>query len=288
MSNVRLSSSRGKARQKNLASSQKCHRFLGIALSGGKSDKTCIAVIEYFPEHKKVFLARLFEKIKTESEISADLKIIEHIQEYQGQIDSVAFDVPLTLPTCIGCKLSCPGFEICHVPQISWMRDRYKEILRNKKPKKMFTPYTQRCAEVFLSFELEENFEIHHALGANMAPLTARAHFLQKRIQVPIIEVSPKVSIWRLGNQAKVGKSHLKFHRHSVGGDESRRVILHSIAEEKNIFIYHQDMKIMVENSHAFEAFVCAYTGFLKFKKLTETKPKNFPSKEAWIEIPKS
>jgi hypothetical protein len=287
MSAGRLPSSRSKARRKAVKNSPGCHRFMGIALSGGKSDKTCIAVIEYFPEHKKVFLARLFEKIKTEAEISADLKIIEHIEEYKGQIETVAFDVPLTLPTCLTCKLKCPGFEVCQVPQIEWMRDQYKEILKQKKPKKIFTPYTQRCSEVYLSHCLEENFEIHHALGANLAPLTARALFLQKRISAPVIEVSPKVSIWRLGMQAKVGKSHLKFHRHSVSGDESRRVILQSVADDKNIFIYHQDFKIMIENSHAFEAFICAYTAFLKFKKLTESRPKSFPAREAWIEIPK-
>lgn len=287
MSSSRIPGSRGKAGRKNLSTQQKCHRFIGIALSGGKSDKTCFAVLEYFPEHKKVFLARLFEKIKTEAEISADSKIIEHIEEYKGQIETIAMDVPLTLPTCLTCRLNCPGHEICHVPQVQWMRDKYKDILKTKRPQKLFTPYTQRCAEVFLNHEMEESFETQHALGANLAPLTARALFLQKRIKGNLIQVATKASIWRLGLQAKVAKSHLRSHRHSVGGDESRRVILNSIAEEKNIFIYHQDTKIMVDNNHAFEAFVCAYTAFLKFKKLTEPKPKNFPKNEAWVEFPR-
>lgn len=271
----------------NTHSGTQCHRFMGISLSGGKADKTCIAVIEYFPEHKKVFLARLFERIKTEAEISADLKIIEHINEYNGHIDFVAMDTPLSLPVCIECELNCPGYESCHVPSIQWMRTKYKEILQEKKPKKIFTPYTQRCVEVYLSRELEESFEIQHALGANLAPLTARARFLKRRIQVPVIEVIPKISIWRLGLQAKVSKSHLRFHRHAIGGDESRRVILQSVSENKNIFIYHQDLKVMVENHHAFEAFVCAYTAFLKFKKQTENRPKNFPKDEFWVEFPK-
>lgn len=288
MSTIRVSNTRGKPSKKTShLDSQNCHRFIGISLSGGKSDKACLAVIEYFPEHKKVFLARLFEKIKTEAEVSADSKIIELINQYHRKIDSVAMDVPLSLPTCISCKLKCPGYEVCEVPQVVWMREQCKKHNEDKRPKKMFTPYTQRCAEVFLTHNLEEHFEVHNALGANLAPLTARALFLKRRIDVPIIEVSPRISVWRLGIDAKVAKSHLKFHRHSVGGDESRRVILNSLSEKKNIFIYQQDAKVMVDNNHAFESFICAYTAFLKFKNLTEAKPKNFPKKEAWIEIPK-
>ena len=49
----------------------KVHRFVGISLSGGKADKACVAVIEYYSLHKKIFLARLYEKIKTEEFISA-------------------------------------------------------------------------------------------------------------------------------------------------------------------------------------------------------------------------
>lgn len=288
MSGVRLSSLRSKSGKKTTQlENQQCHRFIGISLSGGKSDKACLAIIEYFPEHKKVFLARLFEKIKNENEISADLRIIELLKQYYSKIDFVAFDVPLSLPTCINCKLKCPGYETCSVDQIVWMREQSKKMSEKKKPKKMFTPYTQRCVDFYLAHNLEEHFEIHHALGSNLAPLTARALFLKRRLETAVVEVAPKTSIWRLGISSKVAKSHLKFHRHSVGGDESRKIILNCLAEEKNIFIYQQDCRVMIENNHAFEAFICAYTAFLKFKGMTESRPKNFPKKEAWVEIPK-
>jgi hypothetical protein len=44
-------------------------------------------------------------------------------------------------------------------------------------------------AKQYLSFEMEEKFQIQHALGANQAPLTARAHFILRRLRAQAIEV---------------------------------------------------------------------------------------------------
>jgi hypothetical protein len=138
-------------------------RFIGISLSGGKSDKACVAVIEYFTEHKKIFLARLYEKIKSEESISADLKIHEIVSQYNDDVEYVAFDVPLSLPTCLQCPIKCGGYETCPLPENVWMRDFYAKVNKHKKPKKLFTPYTQRCVEAYIAYALEEPFEIHHA-----------------------------------------------------------------------------------------------------------------------------
>ncbi len=259
---------------------------MGLSLSGGKADKACVAVLEYFPEHKKLFLARLYEKIKTEEFISADLKIHEIIGQYHKEIEYIAFDVPLTLPRCLDCPSKCAGYETCTLPENVWMREFYTKVNKNKKPKKMFTPYTQRCVEAYIAHGLEEPFEIHHALGSNMAPLTARAQYIRRRLEAPQIEVFPRLSVWRIGLDLKVAKSHLKFHKHAVGGDESRKVFLSALSEKKGVFLYQQDVKSMVENNHAFEAFVCAYTAFLKFNKQTEPRPPGFPKSEAWIDFP--
>lgn len=265
---------------------QKSFRFIGLSLSGGKADKACVAVLEYYPQHNKIFLARLFEKIKSDELISADLKIHDVISQYGEEVQSVAFDVPLSLPQCIRCDLICPGFEVCSVDQIKWFREFYSKVNKKKKPKKMFTPYTQRCVESYISHALEEPFDIHHTLGSNTAPLAARAHFIRRRLDVDCIEVFPKLTIWRLGQKIKVPKSHLRFHRHLVGGDESRKVFLQNLIEREGLFVYQQDLKSMVENNHAFEALICAYTAYLHYLGKTEKKPAGFPANEAWIEFP--
>lgn len=265
----------------------KAVRFVGVSLAGGKSDKACIAVIEYYPENKKVFLSRLFEKIKSDEKISGDLKIHELIYQNGETLKYVAFDTPWSLPNCLTCTLKCPGFENCREPHIEWMWRHQEDRLKKKKPKKLFTPYTQRCVELYFATELEETFNLHHAMGANSAPLLARAAFIQKRIPFDCIEAYPKLTMWRMGQYLGLMKSTLRDHRAAFGGEESRAQFIQAMNEKNLTFIYHQDAKSMIENSHAFDAFLCALTGFLKFKNQTEPRPKKFPENEDWIEFPK-
>lgn len=264
------------------------HRFIGISLGGGKSDKACVAVLEYYPKHKKVFLSRLVEKIKSDEVHSADFKIHEIIEQYHDQVETIAFDVPFRPPFCLTCVRTCPGIEGCPEPHVQWMWDYTRKLHKKKKPRKLFTPYTQRCVELYVSSELEEPFNMQHAMGANVAPLLARAMFIKRRIPFPCIEVFPKLSVWRVGRSLNVMKSHLRFHKHSIGGDESRREILQALSTHNVAFVYDQDVKLMIENSHAFEAFICALTAFLKFKGVTEPRPEGFPPNEDWVEFPKT
>ena len=54
----------GKAPSDWLKSSLKVHRFIGLALGGGKADRASLAVIEYYPNQKKIFLSHLIEKYR--------------------------------------------------------------------------------------------------------------------------------------------------------------------------------------------------------------------------------
>lgn len=262
-------------------------RFIGVSLSGGKADKACVAVVEYFPKFKKIFLSNMFERIKSEDVISADLKIHEIIESYKGKIESVAWDVPWVRPFCNRCDLPCPGYENCQIEHIQWMRKHNQDEQKKKKPKKLFTPYTERPIEMYLKTQIEEPMNIGPALGANLAPLLARAAFIERRLSVPSIEVYPKLSIWRMGRALNIGKTHLRYHRHSTSGNESRRIIIQQLSLNKLAFLYEQDQRLMIENNHAFEAFICALTGYLKASGQTEPRPADFPSNETWIEFPK-
>jgi hypothetical protein len=243
--------------------------------------------VEYYPQHKKIFLSKIFDKIKSEGAISADLKIHEIIESYKEQVDFVAFDVPWNPPLCFSCKVPCPGYENCQQEHIVWMREHNERQQKKKKPKKLFTPYTERCVEMYLKTEIEEPMALGPSMGANTAPLLARASFIHRRIKTPAIEVYPKLSIWRLGRALNIGKTHLRYHRHSVGGNDSRRVILKELTENNVAFVYAEDQRLMIENNHAFEAFVCALTAYLKYSNQTEPRPSAFPDKEDWIEFPK-
>lgn len=286
MSKGRLSSDERKSRRTSLEGTVESLCFIGISLGGGKADKSSLALLEYFPRHQKLFLSKTFDKIKSEVAVSADAKILEIIEMHQGRIQLVAFDGPWRFPLCSPCKNPCQGYENCPEEHVQWMKKHYETHQKSKKPKKLFTPYTERCVELHLRTELEEPMLLSSALGANTAPLLARASYLQQRIKTPCIEVFPKLSVWRIGRALNIGKTHLRAYRHSAAGHESRRQILTELSENRVAFIYEQDLRLMIDNYAAFEAFVCALTAYLKFTGQTEGRPKGFPKNEDWVEFP--
>ncbi|OFZ16948.1 MAG: hypothetical protein A2Z20_09565 [Bdellovibrionales bacterium RBG_16_40_8] len=227
------------------------------------------------------------DRIHAAGDISSDLILFEEIVHRSLKTEYLAYNVPLTLPKCMTCKLRCPGYETCKEEEILWMWENYRKRESEKSRHKLFTPYTERCVEQYLSGELEEAFQMQHAMGANLAPLTARAHFLNRRLNLKTIEVYPKLSLWRIGRALNIQKSYLRFHKHQIGGLEMRQAIIKELVNHKTAFIYDQDIRLMVDNSHAFDAFICALTAVLKFTGQCEKRPRNFPADEGWIEIPK-
>ena len=183
--------------EEQTSQSDVAHRFVGISLGGGKTDKTCIAVVEYFPRQNKLFLSRIYDRIKSDEKISGDSKIHEIITENSKNLVSVAFDTALTLPACLTTTRVCPGIETCPEPHAKWLWKHFETTQAKKRPKKLFTPYTQRCAETFIATELEIPFQVSHAMGANSAPLLARAMFIKNRLDRPCIEVFPSLSFYR-------------------------------------------------------------------------------------------
>jgi hypothetical protein len=283
VSKGRLSNSQRTTRR----SSPVNHRFIGISLSGGKTDKTSLAVVEYFPEHEKIFLVRLFDRIKSDEQSSGDTKLFDLIKQYGDSVENVVMDAPLSLPLCLSCQLKCPGQEKCNESHISWLRTHYKKWNQKKRPHRIFTPYTERCVDAYFNFEMDEFFHLSHAMGANAAPLLARTLFLQKRMDLPVIEASPKLSLWRMGTKLKIAKSVLRSYRQSSTGEESRTIILKQMVEKNFAFIYQQDHKMLIDHLPSFEAFLCAMTGVFHYLGKVEDRPHHFPKEDSWIEIPK-
>lgn len=282
--------SKGRSRasiQKMGDQSLKVQRFLGISLGGGRSDRTAITVLEYFVTQKKLVVSRLADRIKGDGELSSDLKLHEYVEQFKEDIELIGMDVPLTLPKCFHCQLVCPGFESCEEEEILWMWKQFRNAEGRKKTAKFYTPYTRRCAEVFWSKELEAHWALGDALGANQAPLLARGRFVARRWNHKVIETIPRLALLRCVQPFRLSKMHVRNHRHSVDGDISREHILKQLIDHLGLFIYDQDKHQMAENLNAFDSLLIALTAFWKFQGTCENRPKNFPTSEGWIEIPK-
>jgi predicted nuclease with RNAse H fold len=262
-------------------------RFIGVDLSGGKNDRTSAAVLDYYPKERKLFLTHVYEHIKSQDEISSDQALYEIISEHKENLELLCIDAPLKLPKCLRCELICPGYERCKEPEILWMWKQFRFIKKKRPRAKLFTPYTQRAAEIYINTETPEGLNPMETLGANIAPLTARAYFLLRRFpNIKVIEVYPKLSVIRIGGSMKVAKSHLTHYKHQIGGEESRQVILSQLIRRDIVFIYQQDFQKLVENSQSFDAFISAFTGFLKYNGQCEKPPKDYPISDGWIEFP--
>lgn len=266
-------------------------RFVGLSLGGGKSERTSITILDYYTQQKKLVVSRLFDRLYSDGVISSDLKLYETIREYETNLQILAIDVPLSEPKCFRCELKCPGYESCEEPEILWMWKQFKNDLKINKNHKLFTPYTRRCAEMHWSKELEGSWSLGDALGANQAPLLARAKFLLRRLEevhdLKVIEVIPRLSLLRWSYKHKLLKYMVSDVRSSTKGIESREYVISKLIEELGLFVYDQDRTLYCDSLVSFDSLLAALTAFWKFQNRCEAQPKSFPRTEHWIDVPK-
>lgn len=263
-------------------------RFMGLSLGGGKTHRTHLAVIDYFVDNNKVFLSHLSRDLGEEGGKSGDTHLVELIKRNSENLESISVDFPLVPPPCAAESHRCPGVESCKEPEVRWMWSYYHKLEVKKRPHKIFTSYTERAVDQYLSQEMEIPVPNDHALGSNRAPLYMRGQFLKKRLgKIKLQEVQPRLSVWRVGRALKISKTPLLFYKNSVDGEGHRHTIVDKLVDTEWLFIYSQDLKHMVRDGFVFDAVMAAFVGFLKYKGLCEEPPKGFPKKAAWLMFPK-
>jgi len=268
----------------------KSYQYYGISLGGGKGDKTCLSILEYFPDEDKLFLSDLFPNIKQKQNHSSDSQLLDLIEQHKKNLKLVGVDTPLTLPPCTNCRLKCPGHEKCSVPEVRWMWARYlrkSKGMDKKRPNRMFTPYTERCTEQYLQDQIDTELATDHVLGANRAPLTMRSRYIKKRLQkVKLKEVQTRIAFFRLGKELGLRKTLRKGYRQMVKGEEARLLFLEKMSDNDLCFFYHRDFQAMVKDLNAFDSFLTALACFLDDLGACEKMPKGFPSKSDWPLFP--
>jgi len=276
-------------------------RYLGLELAGAKNQKTSLAVLEYYPKERKVFLLDIYDKISSNDEQNGDEALLETLQETtnldKSRVAKLGVNVPVTLPPCIGCtRPACRAQQKCTGPTVQWMRDlteRAREDEELAVNVLEFTPYTQRPFELWARYKIlpmlppDFRFEIDEALGGNRAPLTARMHFLGKHLKnLPVVEVWPKLTISVLAAILGIPKRVILKYRKPEEGYQARMDLLETIALKQGVFIYERDLKKLASSLTAFDSFLCAYTAMLSDLDLTAKPPKGFPKDSGWVEYP--
>lgn len=270
-------------------------RYLGLDLAGAKNDKTALAVLEYYPKEKKIFLLDIYEKI------SGDDSLVDLIEELEPGIARIGVNIPLDLPACITCtRKTCPSPQKCTVPTVKWMRESTRKLLKSREPRENkvkvldFTPYTQRPIELWVRYQVLPKlpqglrFEVDEALGGTKAPLTARMHYLQRHLsKMPLAEVWPKLSVAILAEQLGLEKRTIARYRHLEEGIHAREEIIEELADRHGLFIYERDIRKLAQSLSAFDGFICAYTALLSDNDQCAEVPSGFPSGAGWIQYPR-
>lgn len=278
-------------------------RVLGLDLAGARNSKTALAVLEFYPKEKKVFLLDLYDRIALSENETGDEALLKTLDEILESTPTrkakLGVNVPLELPPCIGCvQKTCPLPSNCNIPSVKWMREAIHHFSKTDHDSgvsiKDFTPYTQRPFEIWLRYFLnpkipkEFRSEIDETLGGTRAPLTARMQFLKRHLKhLDLCEVLPKLSAVLLAMKLGLPKKIIQQYRSPEDGMAARTEMLEAFVEEFGIFIYERDLKKMALSLNAFDAFICAYTALLSDQGETQKFPKSFPFRSGWVQYPK-
>lgn len=272
-------------------------RYLGLDLAGAKNQKTALAVIEFYPRERKIFVLDIHERITAHEGQSGDEAVLELIRELRDGSQRLGVNVATDLPPCVTCtRKSCPLPVRCTVPSVRWMRQIAKRAERSRSSEIRaleFTPYTQRPVELWLRYEVLADlpewarFEIDETLGGNRAPLTARMNFLKRHLpSLEITECLPKLTVASLAKDLELNKRMVSTYRHLEQGSHSREEILEALAAKHGVFIYERDIRKLAHSLAAFDALICAYTALLADTNRCARKPAGFPAGAGWIHYP--
>lgn len=229
-------------------------RFVGVDLGGGKGKKTAVATLEL--TDGGISVVELLPRSK--SPPLYDSALINRLRA-EGEDSVLCVDAPLTLPACLRCQVSvCPGQEQCEDDTVIEMRRLFgapeepgRDFRRGKPP---VTPYTQRVTEVYL--HQRRGVLPRETLGQGMGPLTARAaHLLRAladrfRLNDNLIEVYPKATLQLLGFREPYKKR------------VDRRIEILAMMPDLSFGpgVWREKCR---QSDHAFDAVMCAYTGYL-------------------------
>ncbi len=269
-------------------------RFLGLELAGAKNQKTSLAVLEFYPKERKIFLLDIFDRIAGHEGQTGDDAVLEVIREECSGATRLGVNVALELPPCTHCsRKTCPLPSHCSVTSVKWMRDSARKTSKDQDRPKDFTPYTQRPVELWIRNQVLPTlpsycaFEVDETLGGNRAPLSARMNFLKRHLSdITLVEIWPKLTIAVLASQLNIPKRTVSSYRRLEDGAYFREEILILLAKTYEIFIYDRDMRKLAQSLTAFDAFICAFTALLSEQALCETTPKGFPATSGWIQYP--
>jgi hypothetical protein len=259
--------------------SGKAYRSVGLELSGSRNQRTCFAVLDFYPKSHRLILSELKSELGPRAHKTGDQVLLETLAELAGErfeITGISSTVPISLPPFFQTKL-------VYDEQTDWVTANL-ERAENPKP---FIPYLQRPVEFWLRYFAKERFQIGDALGSNLAPLTARLKFLEPSLQSRLSESFIRGTLIRILPSLNLKKELTDDYSDLEKGLQIREQIIKRLSDSlPQLFIYDWDLEKLILELHSFHAFLAALNQHLDFLGLCEERPKNYPKSATWVALP--
>lgn len=270
-------------------------RLVGLELGGGKSGRTALVALDYYPAQKKLFIARHVAHIVATGLRTGDEVLLEGIHDLNAR--RVAVNAPLTMPPCMPCASShCGGVRECKEKPVRWMREEAERV--GISPLKFPTPYTQRPLDIYLRSRVQPHFQhdlfIEESMGSGRGPLALRFQFLRSRLEkVKWLEVHPRLSLLAMAPYYRITDRELRRYRNPEDGVGYRHSILEKLGSNQSkvaapeVFLYESDLGAIAEDLTSFYALVSALSAAFAEQRLVEKAEPDFDLKWGFLTIPK-
>ncbi|NCN39730.1 hypothetical protein GW916_00625, partial [bacterium] len=268
----------------NLQEQSRMIRHAGLELSGTHSAKTCITVLDHYPDSHRLVLSEVHSSMGRETLGNSDeilrlqLNSLGVSPHENFEFAGICTQAPTSLP---------PHFsEADNASQeVSWLNDYWQ---KTKPQPRKFLPYLNRPFEIWMRYFTPEKFRMPESMGANLAPIAARMDFIKQELKFPIYENFPRATFQRLNSAIGGQKSWVRDYTDIDKGIPTReRFIQRLLDKSPGIFIYEHDLDILVFELQVFQAFLSALCLYLNQNKQCETRPNNFPQKSTWGLLPR-
>lgn len=270
-------------------------RIVGLELGGGKSGRTAIVLLEYFPRQRKIFLREQIAHVGASSNQFGDEVLIEHLRRLKPLF--IAVNAPLTLPPCVQCPIrDCAGFRDCRSKPVRWM---HEEATRARIPiPKHPTPYTQRPLDVYLRTRVQPRFQqdlfLEESLGAGRAPLAMRMQYIRARFpKQKFLETQPRLALFGIAEWFGLTARELRKYREPEVGMEYRHGILdrvqHDLTRKKvpHLFLYEAELSLLAEELPSFQALLSGLMVVYQREGLLEKPDADFDAAWGWVAMPR-
>lgn len=263
------------------------YRSLGLELSGPRTQRTTIAVLDHYPQSQRLVLSDLITPESGSDDPDQSLKNhftdLVAVSHYTG----CGVHAPLSLPPVLEYgKKVLSSSQIARLPEVKWMDEMWKKI-KDRPPS--FVPYLHRPAEVWLRYKSVERFGDVMSFATNGAALAARALYLKHQLAAdPLHEMFPRAIVKRLTESLEMRPFVYKRYSDLEHGLSAREDFLMQLSIKlPQIFLYDKDVEKMILNLSHFHAFLCALMQHMVHKGEYEHRPKGYPTKATWIHIPR-